>query len=52
MIPETSIRSEKFYGANSYLKELLNEVPLTRDQRDRAERLISDMEIVFEEANQ
>ena len=51
MIPEKSIREEKFAGHNTELAEVLREIPMTERQRNLIQRHIDMMESIFREAN-
>jgi hypothetical protein len=51
MIPEKSIRNEKFGNAKYSLAELLDTVALTREQRTRIDNCIDSLEDAFNEAN-
>lgn len=52
MIPEKTIRWEKWNGAKYEFQALIDEIPMTSAQRSNIERLLHDLEQLFEEANE
>lgn len=52
MIPQKTIREEKFQGVNYQLQDLIREIPMTEEQNNRLHRLVDDLESIFREANE
>lgn len=51
MIPEATIRLEKFDGARESLRESLRDIPMTADKRDEIDYAINVMVRLFNEVN-
>lgn len=51
MIKDSTIRDEEWANYTRRLGEVLNEIALTKSQRDDIEELIYDLERVFNQAN-
>ena len=52
MIPEKTIREEKFNATIISLENRLEDIPMTRDCRDRIEDTIYQIKTIFREANE
>lgn len=51
MISENLIRAEEHLNAMRHLKETTDEIPMTKEQRDRISRLVYELGDIFERAN-
>ena len=51
MIPESTIRDERWNGAEFALDGVLDKIPLTREQRGDIDSCLYDMKATFLEAN-
>jgi len=51
MITEKTIRNEKWTGSKWRLKETLDNIAMTVEQRNEVDRSLSDLEDTFDEAN-
>lgn len=52
MIPESTIRNEKFIGAESALQRRLGDLHITSGEHAQIESLIDDLHNVFVQANE
>ena len=51
MISENTIRSEKFNNEYFRLKDIIQNIPMTAEQRNEAEQVLEEMDRIFVEAN-
>ena len=51
MISENTIRSEKFNNEYFRLKDIIQKIPMTAEQRNEAEQVLEEMDRIFVEAN-
>lgn len=52
MIKEKTIRNEEWLNYSRRLNEILDEIPLTRSQKDSIVELLAKLEDVFSRANE